>query len=286
MHPPVFTGERVDAQMRAAACSALRRRMPDRSQFDPVASREGGRRFAAECRRGGSAGFTYIGLLILIAMMGFALTVVAEVWQTVQQRDKEEELLFVGNQFRRAIAMYSANGGQYPHQLEDLLKDPGFPGVRRYLRQIYRDPITGRAEWGLLKPDGNSIVGVYSLSNAEPLKQGGFSLADHSFEAQKKYSEWVFISGGAQGGAPASMTPVPAAAQASSAATLSPPAQGPAGAIPPADSGTVTASPAAQVSADAITPAGSGTTTPAGSGTTPVDEGQLGFGRSGSRGRR
>jgi hypothetical protein len=126
---------------------------------------------------------------------------VAQVWQTTQQRDKEEQLLFVGNEFRRAIGAYVAIAGTNPKSLEDLVKDPGFPGVRRYLRKVYRDPITGREEWGLLKPDGNLITGVYSLSDAEPLKQGGFSLADQKFEGKKKYSEWVFLPNDAQGSA-------------------------------------------------------------------------------------
>ena len=88
------------------------------------------------------AGFTYIGLLILVAAMGLALTVVAQLWHTAQTRDKEEELLFVGNEIRRAIGLYITSTGRYPHNLEDLLKDPGFPGVRRSLRKLYRDPIT------------------------------------------------------------------------------------------------------------------------------------------------
>jgi type II secretory pathway pseudopilin PulG len=173
--------------------------MPDRSQFDPLASPERGRACAAQCRRGHSAGFTYIGLLILIAVMGLTMTVVADVWQTTQKRDKEEELLFVGNEIRRAIGAYVIVVASYPRSLEDLVKDPGFPGVRRYLRKIYRDPITGRADWGLVKPDGNYITGVYSLSDAEPVKQGGFSVADQGFVGKKKYSEWVFVSKGAQG---------------------------------------------------------------------------------------
>ena len=254
MHAHVLTGNRMDAQMRAAVCLPPRRSMSDRSQFDPVALRESDRRCAAECRRGRCAGFTYIGLLILIAAMSLALTVVAQVWQTAQKRDKEEELLFVGNEIRRAIGMYVANAASYPHSLEDLLKDPGFPGVRRYLRKIYRDPVTGRAEWGLVKPDGNSVTGVYSLSDAEPLKQGGFSLADQSFEAKTKYSEWVFISKGAQG-SPVAI--VPGAAQGSGALTA-----------PLAEQGSA------------------GATTPANSGTTPFDEGQLRAGRLGTRGRR
>ena len=140
------------------------------------------------------AGFTYIGLLILVAAMGLALTVVAQLWHTVQLRDKEEELLFAGNEFRRAIGLYIASTGRYPNSLEDLLRDPGFPGVRRSLRKLYRDPITGSTQWGLVKPDANSIVGVYSRSDAQPLKQGGFSLADRSFEAKEKYTQWVFMA--------------------------------------------------------------------------------------------
>ena len=151
-------------------------------------------RYVCARRFGRHAGFTYIGLLILVAAMGLALTVVAQLWHTAQMRDKEEELLFVGNEIRRAIGLYIASTGRYPHRLEDLLKDPSFPGVRRSLRKLYRDPITGSTEWGLVKPDENTLVGVYSRSDAQPLKQGGFSRADRSFEAKEKYSEWVFMA--------------------------------------------------------------------------------------------
>jgi len=150
-----------------------------------------------EIKRRPSAGFTYIGVLLLVVMMGTALVVVSQVWQTVQKRDKEEELLFVGDQMRRALALYAANapGGQRsPRTLEDLLKDPRFPATRRYLRKIFNDPITGRPEWGLVKA-GDSITGVYSLSEDAPLKKAGFRRIDQSFEGKTKYSEWVFMPG-------------------------------------------------------------------------------------------
>ena len=143
-----------------------------------------------------SAGFTYLGLLLLVAVMGIALTVVSQVWQTMQRIDKEDELLFVGDQMRRALAFYAANasGGQrYPQRLEDLLKDPRYPDVRRYLRRIYPDPITGRADWGVVKGPGDAIMGVYSLSEDEPLKKTEFRLRDRDFEGKTKYSEWAFI---------------------------------------------------------------------------------------------
>jgi type II secretory pathway pseudopilin PulG len=146
-------------------------------------------------RRGpaGCGGFTYVGLLVLIALIGVALAGAAEVWHGAQQREKERELLFVGDQFRRALASYQANGGSYPARLEDLLKDPRVPGVRRHLRRIYRDPITGSNEWGLVKV-GNAITGVHSLSTQEPLKKAQFRLVDQDFEGKTKYSDWVFMA--------------------------------------------------------------------------------------------
>jgi type II secretory pathway pseudopilin PulG len=144
--------------------------------------------------------------------MGIVLTVVSQVWQTMQKREKEDELLFVGDQMRRALALYAANapGGQrYPQSLEELLKDPRYPDARRYLRKIYLDPITGRADWGLVTGPGDVIMGVYSLSEEEPLKKTEFRFADLAFEGKTKYSEWVFVpkSGLRRGQLPPGSTP-------------------------------------------------------------------------------
>lgn len=143
-------------------------------------------------------GFTYIGVLILVVIMGVALAAAGEAWFTAQKREKEQELLFVGNQFRLAIDQYSAQppglGRRYPLSLEELLQDPRQPGIRRYLRKIYPDPMTGKAEWGLITGPNGEIFGVHSLSEAEPLKKANFLLAEKGFEGRTKYSEWVFMS--------------------------------------------------------------------------------------------
>lgn len=232
----VFMGAAMKAKNDAAVRSAPGRTTRVRTQFDEAASRQCSPRCAVNARRCRSAGFTYIGLLLVVAVMGIALTAVTEVWQTAQKRDKEEELLFVGDQIRHAIGAYVAIAATYPRSLEDLLKDPGFPGVRRYLRKIYRDPMTGRAEWGLVKSAGDTIIGVYSLSDGEPFKKSGFSLADQDFEGKKKYSEWVFLAKAVQG---------------SSGAATPASVQGSPGAVAPAS---------VQVSPDTITPADSGAT--------------------------
>lgn len=146
----------------------------------------------------GVAGFTYIALLIIVAVMGVALALTGEVWHMAAKREKEQELLFVGNQFRHAIAQYARHAQigsvRFPMKLEDLLQDPRTPNTQRYLRKIYNDPITGSSTWGLLKGPSGEIFGVYSLSDDEPIKKQNFSVADASFEDKKKYSDWVFMS--------------------------------------------------------------------------------------------
>jgi type II secretory pathway pseudopilin PulG len=141
-------------------------------------------------------GFTLIGLLFLVAGLGLAMAAFGVFWQTSAQREKERELLFVGEQYRAAIASYwQANPGApaLPASLEHLLSDPRFP-KRRHLRRLYRDPVTGGALWGLIMR-GGGIAGVYSLADARPLKTVGFGERYERFESATRYSEWRFDSG-------------------------------------------------------------------------------------------
>jgi type II secretory pathway pseudopilin PulG len=140
-------------------------------------------------------GFTYIGILLAIAIMGFFIAMVSQVWHTAAKREREAELLFAGDQIRRALTRYalsSPGGERYPRRLEDLLRDPRYPVPRRYLRQIYRDPMTPSGGWGFVM-NGEFIIGVHSLSEEPPLKTGGFSLGDAAFADKTKYSEWLFM---------------------------------------------------------------------------------------------
>ena len=142
-------------------------------------------------------GFTYIGVLVLVALMGIALASAGQVWHTALKREKERELLFIGQEFRLALHRYAkhtpAKERRAPMSLEELLQDPRHPDIRRYLRKIYVDPMTGGTEWGLVKGPAGEIQGVHSLSTDEPLKKANFALADRRFEGATKYSDWVFM---------------------------------------------------------------------------------------------
>ncbi|MFV3406916.1 MULTISPECIES: type II secretion system protein [Pseudomonas] len=145
----------------------------------------------------GEAGFTYLGVMLLIAISSMALAATGTLWATSAQRDRERQLLWVGGQYAQALrSYYRASPGlaQYPKDLADLLEDNRFPSPQHHLRQRYPDPITGRDDWGLLRAVDGRITGVYSLSDASPLKRSGFAAAWSSFEGVEHYSDWQFVA--------------------------------------------------------------------------------------------
>jgi type II secretory pathway pseudopilin PulG len=147
-------------------------------------------------------GFAYLTVLFIVAIMTGGLAVVGQVWHTAALREREAELLHIGNEYRKAIERYYLAGPrQYPKNLTDLVKDPRQPGTVRHLRRMYPDPITGAAEWGLVKSADGGFAGVYSLSEEIPLKISGFALRDAALEGKTKYSDWQFIYAPTQAGA-------------------------------------------------------------------------------------
>lgn len=155
-----------------------------------------GRRDRLEWLRG-DTGLTYLGVLILTAMLTISIAAAGIVWHFAQQQQREKDLLFIGNQFRLAIGRYYLNQAgpqkEYPKRLDDLLRDPRHPGSVRYLRKLYVDPMTGTTDWGLLKTPDGSILGVYSKSNRKPIKNAMFRPVDRHLERKAKYSEWKFV---------------------------------------------------------------------------------------------
>jgi type II secretory pathway pseudopilin PulG len=141
-------------------------------------------------------GFTYIGLLIFIALMGIALAGTGLIWHAESRRLRERDLLFAGEQYRRAIGMFyerSPGVKGFPKTLEDLLLDHRYPNVQRYLRRPYLDPITASKSWGIVEGPGGGIAGVYSLSGEKPVRQANFQKGQSDFEGREKYSDWRFV---------------------------------------------------------------------------------------------
>jgi type II secretory pathway pseudopilin PulG len=157
----------------------------------------------------GEGGFSYLGVLFLVALLGLGLAGASQSWSIANQRARERELLWVGNQYARALKSYhdhSPGLRQYPKRLEDLLEDRRYPVPLRHLRRLYPDPVTRNDDWGLLKNRDGGIIGVHSRSGQGPWKRTNFPPRWTSFSGLGRYSEWKFIADGAT---PAGEAPLP-----------------------------------------------------------------------------
>lgn len=141
-------------------------------------------------------GVTYLWMLFIVFLLGLGLGKALDVYSTSIQRQKEADLLYVGGLYREAIRQYylSSPGSLkiYPASLNDLLKDPRSLATRRYLRQLYPDPVTGQPFTPLTAPQGG-IWGVASSSGKKPLKEAGFDDVYFSFTRAESYQGWKFV---------------------------------------------------------------------------------------------
>jgi type II secretory pathway pseudopilin PulG len=144
-------------------------------------------------------GFAYALLLIVIAVIGIVAGNSLSLGSLVSRRDAEQNLQAIGGEFEAALRSYAgigaalnARNARGPRALEDLLKDPRSTSIRRHLRQVYADPLTGKAEWGLVKDSAGFIVGVYSLADGQPIKRSSFDARQAHFEEAQAYSAWIF----------------------------------------------------------------------------------------------
>jgi type II secretory pathway pseudopilin PulG len=141
-------------------------------------------------------GVALLGLLIAIAISAIGLMAAADVWATSLQREREQELLFVGNQYMKAIERYynttPGTSKALPGSLDELLEDKRFSTPVRHLRRLYADPMTGSSEWGTVL-NGTKIMGVYSKSDKTLFKQANFDRRNAGFEGKTMAQEWKFV---------------------------------------------------------------------------------------------
>jgi type II secretory pathway pseudopilin PulG len=95
----------------------------------------------------GEQGFMLVGLIVAIFLILLALSVAAPKVAQDLRREREVEAVHRGNQYVRAIRLYYRKTGMYPASIEALEKTNNV----RYLRQRYLDPMTGKADWRLIK---------------------------------------------------------------------------------------------------------------------------------------
>jgi type II secretory pathway pseudopilin PulG len=89
-------------------------------------------------------GYAMAALLVTLAVIGVMIGMALPVWRTVAQREREEELIFRGRQYARAIQLYQRKfANAYPASI-DVLVD------QRFLRKKYKDPMTKSGEFDII----------------------------------------------------------------------------------------------------------------------------------------
>lgn len=134
-------------------------------------------------------------MLIVVAAMGATLAATGTIWHEVQRRTMENELIFVGLQYRRAIGAYynATPAHSYPPSIDALLRDDRMPAVKRYLRRPYRDPLTNSTTWGVVLAPGGGIMGIFSLAQGRPIKQANFPTELGWPGGRPTYADWQFM---------------------------------------------------------------------------------------------
>ncbi|MEE9235900.1 MAG: hypothetical protein V3U28_10725 [Candidatus Acidoferrales bacterium] len=159
-------------------------------------------------RRRGEAGFALLAVLLLAALLLISLSAAVPRVLTQGRREKETELIFRGEQYRRAIGFFYKQFGRYPNSMEELLET----NDRAFLRREWPDPMTLEGEWRLIRaaPNGEFIGSVHRGRKDEESEEEQFEgdiedlpiagVASRSreyairvYDGYQYYNEWEFI---------------------------------------------------------------------------------------------
>ncbi len=142
-----------------------------------------------------NSGLVLLALLIMLILVGVGALAAAEVWSVTLKREREVQLMFVGDQYRRAIQDYwkmSPGRRAYPPSIDVLLTDNRFPNPVHHLRRVYRDPMTESGEFEPIM-QANALIGMHSTSSDVPIKRAGFGGPYAQFESAESYAQWQFV---------------------------------------------------------------------------------------------
>ncbi len=109
-----------------------------------------------------------MGLMVMVAIMAIFMGVAVQTVSFQMRREKEEELIFRGEQYVEAIRIFKHKYGRYPMSLKEI-----WEAKPHVIRKKWKDPITDSTNWGLvfLGQGGNQIGG-----GGTPLAGGSGSL--------------------------------------------------------------------------------------------------------------
>lgn len=155
-----------------------------------------GSSFTPQRGHAAQGGFTYVSVMAVVALLGIGLAAIGPLWAEDAQREREQELLRLGELYAQAIGEYvRASPGslkRHPQRLEDLVLDTRYVGTKRHIRKLYADPLQPARPWGLVRAADGGIRGVFSQDPRLPFARAPMELAATRLPAAGQYSDWVF----------------------------------------------------------------------------------------------
>lgn len=126
-------------------------------------------------RPSNEGGFGIVALMVGIAVLMILLGASMPVWHTVVQRDREEELIFRGEQYVDAIIRFYGKNNRYPTSLDELANVEGEFGGQRFVRQLWKDPMMEDGLWILIfaSHGGPPKITGFQGAGANALTMGG-----------------------------------------------------------------------------------------------------------------
>jgi type II secretory pathway pseudopilin PulG len=107
-------------------------------------------------RRHQPPGYTMVAIVMFIAILTILIAAVGPSISTIMKREREEELLFRGKQYARAIALFQRRYGRYPTSLKEM-----YENRPRVIRKLWKDPMCNCDNWKLLiqgQPDSSPFM--------------------------------------------------------------------------------------------------------------------------------
>ena len=162
-------------------------------------------------------------LLVAMSVMAVMMTVVMPVWRQTNQREKEEELVFRGLQYARAIGLYEKKFANAPPASIDVLVQG------HYLRKKYKDPITNddfvpvnagqptttatqQGRGGAAQPAAPAGQQLVARGGVTGVQSKSTDTSLRVYNGRTHYNEWLFVYAPATaapgaGGAPGTAAP-------------------------------------------------------------------------------
>lgn len=126
----------------------------------------------SHCGTAGRAGYALLVVMAMAALLLVALTAALPSVYQEAQREREAELIFRGNQYARAIALFHRQFQRFPTTIKELLQTNGL----RFLRQAYPDPMDPKGKWRFIHANAAGVLldsKVRGLPSNAPGAPGG-----------------------------------------------------------------------------------------------------------------